>query len=153
MDKLLEQYFNELEKYSDLNNPDNDIPFSDIVDKIVLTKNPEAIPLLLKFCDDDMRCEYTSESLVSQIEYFEIEDYIPALLIELKSMFTRAPEYCDYFISRIMNSQRHLECLKQNIHLADKETLPKLLDNIESDKYRPDERRPIIIELRELVNK
>ncbi|MDR3224251.1 MAG: hypothetical protein LBT03_01550 [Holosporales bacterium] len=153
MDKLLEQYFKELEKYSDLNNPDNDMPFSDIVDKIVLTKNPEAIPLLLKFCDDDMRCEYTSESLVSQIEYFEIEDYVPALLTELKSMFVKASQYCKYFFYTIFNTPDCLNCLKQNIHLADKETLLKLLDNIESDKYRPDERRPIITELRGLVNK
>jgi hypothetical protein len=46
-----------------------------------------------------------------------------------------------------------MSILKQNIHLADKETMLKLLDNMEQDKYCPEEHKPIIKELRELVDK
>jgi hypothetical protein len=117
----------------------------------VLAKNPEELPILLNFLDDNMHCEYTAETLALQIEYFEMDDYITSLLIELKNIFAKASEYCGVLINRLLNSKKHLQCLKQNIHLADKDTMLKLLDNMENDKYCPEEHKPIIKELRALV--
>jgi hypothetical protein len=153
MDSTLQKYFEELKQYSDLSNPDNDMPFADIIDKIVSTGNADAVPLLLKFVDDNTNCEYTYESWSTWIESFDAEKYIPALLIELKDVFLRAPDHCEYFFYTIFNTTGYLEYLKLNIYLADKETMLILLDNIGNDKGCLKEHKPIIKELRELVNK
>jgi hypothetical protein len=43
MNKTLRKYFKELEKYKDLSNLENEMPFVDIVDKISFTEDLEAI--------------------------------------------------------------------------------------------------------------
>jgi hypothetical protein len=153
MDITLQKYFKELEKYSDLSNPDNDMLFADIVDKIVAVGNPDVITRLLQFIDDNTNCEYTYESWSVWIESFDTEDYVPKLLMLLKDIFLKAPDHCEYFFYTIFNTKDCLECLKQNLHLADKTTLLKLLNNMWNDKNCLMEHKPIIAELRELVNK
>jgi hypothetical protein len=151
MNEILQNYFRELEQYSDLSDMDNELRFAEIVDKIALTRNPKAIPLLLRWLDDNSNSEdIAMQGLANRIESFGKKEYIPALLTELKNTFIRAPQECSCFFYRIFNSPQHLLVLKENIHLADRGTLLKLFNYMEND--RPS-RKQIIAELRELVNK
>jgi hypothetical protein len=152
MDETLRKYFKELEQYRDLSSIENEMRFSEIIDKIVLTKDPEVLPLLLKYFDDDSDSEDIAMQVLKHgIESFEIEDYISALLKELSSMLIRAPQECNSLFYRIFNGKKYLAYLKENVHLADKETLLKLLDNIENDEPL-EQHKPIIAELRKLAN-
>jgi hypothetical protein len=151
MDETLRKYFRELEQYSDLSKDENEIPFAEVLDKIVLTENPEAIPLLLKYFDDDSDSTFAMETLKCRVEDFPRDDYIPAFLKNMKSMYIEAKDWCYVLLSRIMNNPRGFFYLKNNIHLGDKETLLEMFDYMEKDKYRP-ERGPKIAELRKLLN-
>lgn len=147
MNGILKQYLEELAKYGDLQNMDNDIPFMEVVGKIVELQDPEAIPYLLDYLDDDMKCEYTSEEIQNAIESFEDRFYVPCLLKKLKDLLPKAKDLCEYFFWAIFNTPETLEVLKENIHLADKESILTLLDYIQSEN-----KKPIIEKLRRIVN-
>jgi hypothetical protein len=152
MDEVLRKYFEELEQCSDLSNMDNELRFAEIVDKIALTRDSDAIPLLLRlFKDDNAGEDIAMQRLQHGIESFPISDYIPVLLTELKNIFVKASDSCCCFFYAIFNTEECLDFLKKNVFLADKETFLMLLDNMENDE--PLERhKPIIAELRRLAN-
>jgi hypothetical protein len=144
---------NEAEKLKELSNfkTKEDVKeFEFILSNIIKDQNPEYIPILLSLLDDNSNFSGVMFSIIQTVESYTADVYTLYLLKNI-NIFYKAPDYCNELFCRILNSQQHLQCLKQNIHLADKETMLRLLDNMENDKYCPEEHKPIIKELRELV--
>jgi hypothetical protein len=84
-----------------------------------ITKDPDAIPLLLRLLDDNSNSEdIAMQRLAYGIESFHEKDYIPALPMELKKIFARALQECSYFFYRIFNTPQLPIVLKENMHFA-----------------------------------
>ena len=153
MNDRIKQYFKELDKYRNLSTIDDELMFSAITEEIIKMKEPETIPLLLDYFDDNIRAgDITFQHLENDMDYFNPSDYIPCLLIHLKNMIKKAMNESGYLLSHLFNFPEKLKILKENIHLADKESLLKLLNYLEEDDC-PKPHKPIIAELRKMVNK
>lgn len=125
--------------------------FMELVDQIPLIENPDYLPYLIEFLDDDCYIEGVNETLLNDIEYSPAQQYVPYLLDKLKDFYTKARNQFKYLFWTIFNTSEDFEVLKKNIHLADKETLLKLLDDIYKDKYSLPEHKEAIQELRKLL--
>jgi hypothetical protein len=142
---------NKLDQLSSFNTNDEIMEFLDIISDIAENGDVAYLPKLFDFLEDEPDLVDVRDSIMMIIERYPISIYIPYLLSNLKMKFTTIPECCEIFVSRLLHKGQDILLLKQNIHLVDKETMLKLLDNLENDEYCPEVHKPIIKELRELV--
>jgi len=124
----------------------------EIAKEIVETKEQGYLPFLFVFLQDDPEFIVVRDSVMRAIECYTDQIFVDYILENLKYYYEKIPDCLLMFFWVIFNTPDCLKILKQNIHLADKETLLKLLNNMEQDKYCPPEHKPIIAELRELIN-
>ena len=126
--------------------------FLEIIQTIATLNDPDYLPFLFAFLQDDPEYVDVRDSIMFVIEGYPLEIYVTYLLKALKNQFIRTPWLCEILISRLLNTELDKNCLKKYIYLADKETMLKILDNKEINKYCPEQHKPIIAELRSLVN-
>jgi hypothetical protein len=130
----------------------NDVmEFLDIIGNIATNGDVSYLPVLSGFLSDKPDLIDVRDSIMMAIETYTDYDYVTYLLTELETILIKIPRCTIMFFWTIFNTTSCLQVLKQNIHLAAKETILKLLKNMENDKYCPDKHKPIIRELRELV--
>lgn len=127
--------------------------FLELLGKMELVGNPDYLPYLLEFLDDECYIDGINETLLSNIEGFDANYLVPNLLKSLKDIYGRASEQCEYLFWTIFNTPEALKVLKKNIHLADKETLLKLLDIMYEDKYSLSKHRSVINKLRDILER
>ena len=126
--------------------------FLEILQEIATTNDPDYLPFLFAFLQDDPEYIDVRDSIMLVIEGYPLNIFCQFVMNNLKSLCIRIPDCIATSVFQILNTANHVFILKQNIHLADKETMMKLLDNMEKDKYCPEQHRPIIAELRSIVN-
>ncbi|MBR1479635.1 MAG: hypothetical protein IJ599_01920 [Alphaproteobacteria bacterium] len=125
--------------------------FLELIGKMELVGNPDYLPYLLEFLDDECYIDGVNETLLNNIEGFDANYLVPTLLKSLKDIYGRASNQCKYLFWTIFNDPECLDVLKKSIHLADKKTLLKLLDIICENKYSLPEHRIIVSELRDIL--
>jgi hypothetical protein len=141
-----------INKLADFKNKGEVLEFEELIYQIARDEKIEYLPFLFSLMkDNDTYGEEITDNVMRAIEMFPNEIYVKYLLINLRKELTRIPDCCEIFFHHLLNADNDKIFLKQNIHLADKDTMLKLLDNMENDKYCPEEHKPIIKELRELV--
>jgi hypothetical protein len=140
-----------LNKLSSFNSNNEVIEFLKIIEDIAETGNEEYLSVLFGYLSDQPDLIDVRDSIMMSIELYSDYTYVLYLLQNLEEILLRIPRCTIMFFWTIFNTPDCLKCLKQHIHFADSEMVLKLLDNMENDKYCPEEHKPIIKELRELV--
>jgi methionine synthase II (cobalamin-independent) len=142
----LEELYKKLEEYNDFDSDqENCEKFLDIVDEILSKNDPSTIPELLKYFDDDSDYSWVLTSIRKAIEHFDQESYINAILCNLDFLVIGAVRWADEIVNSIFNTESDKEYFRQNMHLADKESLLKLFDIMEEESSH---HRELIAELR-----
>jgi hypothetical protein len=145
MTELVELY-KKLEQYSHFEEDEENYErFLDTVDAIVLKNDPSAIPELLKYLDDQCEYDYVQDHLTGALETFNAEDYVLGLLKNFQMCILKAQNWIDCLCNRIFNDPSYLIIFRQNMHLADKESLLKLFKIMEEESPH---HRQLIQELR-----
>ena len=143
------QKLQDLGKYSQMATEKDITMFGLTAYELAGTKDPEILASLIDIFDDD--CEYPEVmySLVHAIETYPDNLYVVSVLFKVKD-FVKYPEWFGRLVCRIINDKECLKLFKQNIHLADKTKLLELFDVLyeESEAHRP-----VIEELRKLIEK
>lgn len=127
-----------LEQYRHLDEQENLESFVLLIKKIVKLKNPDDIPTLLSFFSDKSEYVDVMQFLLTELEEYPPEDYIPKLFESLPVILIQAPEWLVTIVMRMFNNEYCLEVFKKNIKLAPMESMLKLLDLIgtESKKHK-----------------
>ena len=149
--KKLEKLYKQLELYSNFDEGDNDEKFLNTADKIVEIRDPNSMPALLKYFDDNER-SWVLESfkgIIKSSRYLNEKLFAKTILKNIHIMIPHAKEWAEGFLYIILNEKECLKTLKQNMHLADKTSLTQLFDLIYEES---EEHRPIIDELRTILN-
>lgn len=147
----LNELYDKLEIYSkNFNDWDSIEKFSKIAREIVSYGDINSFPILLKYFDDNDDTDFVLEDLSDAIEGYDGEKYIKGILQNLSIMFPKAKIWARGLIVVCLNSPEDLEILKANLHLAEKEKLLEILDMI---YQRTEKHRPVIEELRNLIEK
>ena len=149
--RKLDKLYKKLDQYSDFNETDNDEIFLNIVDKIIIFKNPNSLKVLLKYFNDE-ESSWVLEILKGMIKsssYLSDQNFVKEIISNLYILFPHAKEWARSFLYIIFNEANCYQILRENIHLADPKLLNELLDLMweESEHHRPQ-----IEELRKLVN-
>ena len=130
----------------------NDVDeFLELIDQLDTATNPEYLPYLFEFLQDDCDIEGADEAMRLAIEDAPARYFVPSLLKNLTKIYNKAPNQCECLFWTVFNTSECFVELKQNIHLADKETLLKVIQDIENDEPLP-EHVKAIKELRELLD-
>lgn len=152
--KTLEQLYQDLELYKDFNVGDNVEDFLDTTDEIILRKDRESIPILLKYFDDENDCHWAFVSLSSAMEYYESEVYVCGILTGLPVLMKKAPEFASDFFNIIVFTEDCREFLKRHLDLAPKRDLLSVIESLEKYYDAPSKEgsRKTIQEIKEIIN-
>lgn len=136
---MQENIIKKLESYRPLDYQKDLKGFVLLVKKVVQLRNPEDIPVLLSFFTDDSEYMDVMQFLLTDLEDYPAEKYIPKLLESLPCMLNQAPQWLVTIVMRMFNNEYSLEIFKKNIKLTPKESMLNLLNliQIESEKYKP----------------
>lgn len=126
--------------------------FMELIYEIIESNDMGYLPYLFKFFQELHNVEGIGETLKNIIETHPADIYVTYLLRTLKEQYQKIHDECKYMFWGIFNDLEYFEVLKKNIHLADRETLLKLLNDIYEDKYSLPEHKTIVNELRKLLN-
>jgi hypothetical protein len=107
---------------------------------------------------DDWPCEGIIYPLIHAVESFEAVFYAKTFLETLKDSYNHAPESMEWLFIRMINHDLYLEIIRENVHLADKETFLALLGDrelgaLKNNASSAERHIQIIAELRSLINK
>ncbi|MDR0740696.1 MAG: immunity 30 family protein [Puniceicoccales bacterium] len=123
-----------------------------IAEKDKTEEDEKLLPDLFLLFDDAWTSDGIIYPLLHAVESFEVTFYTKTFLKTLKDSYGHAPESMEWLFIGMMNHDLALEVIKENIHLADKETFLALLDFFENDEPLLEYHKQIIAELRVLVN-
>ena len=131
MDKLIVDQLNGIKS---LDNCDDMSEFVELFKKSVNSKDVRYIPILLSFFDDDSEYQDVMQFMVTELEEFIPEDYIPVLLTQIENMLKKSPEWLITIFMRILNDDNCVEILKESITgIDDQEHIKKLFKLIEQE--------------------
>jgi hypothetical protein len=145
MTELVELY-KKLEQYSHFEeDEENWEHFVDTFDAIVSKGDPASIPELLKYLDDQCEYDYVQGHLIRALETFSDEVYVISIIKNICNLLVKSSYLCVDIIKRILNNNNCLSIFRENMHLADKESLLKLFKIMEEESPH---HRELIRELR-----
>jgi hypothetical protein len=150
MRKTLQELYIDLDKYKDFDEKNNSEKFLDTIDEIVSFQDPESIPIIIQYFDDDSEYGWVMESMSGVIEHFEPFQYVTNLLKNIQLFEEKALEWLSILFNRIFNDNSYLNLFRQNMHLAPKESLLKLFDLMQKESPH---HRELIKELRSELEK
>lgn len=132
--KTLKELYDDLEKFKNFDEdesyPEN---FLNIVDEIVLRKDPSSIPMLLSYFDDDSEYSWVMTSIRKGIEKYPMEDYIMSLILNINTKKNHYNMWADELFNSIFNNDTDLNFFRKNMHLADKASLLEIFDVMEKE--------------------
>jgi hypothetical protein len=102
--------------------------FGQIMESSISEEDARFLPDLFLLFDDDWTSEGIIYPLLHAVELFEVTFYVKTFLETLKDSYGHAPESMEWLFIRMLNDDSYLKVIKENIHLADKETFLALLD-------------------------
>ncbi len=114
--------------------------FEDVLARIWELGNPDCIPELVKFFDDNAEFYEMMFSIIHLIETFEDTSYVKGIIKSLPDFWNQSPEWASTIHIRILNSE-HIRNLYLNeirdIEFEKKNVLIKLLESIneENEKF------------------
>lgn len=147
--KNYQKKLDDIKKYVKMESEEDMRLFDITAYELAESKDLHIFNQLVGLFDDD--CEYPEImfSLVHSLETYPKQDYVCGVLQNAEN-FSKCPEWYTTLIYGILNSETCLEILKNNLHLAKKEHLQEIFDSIYMES---EEHRPIIDELKEILNK
>lgn len=144
-----QQKLENLKRYAKMETEEDIKLFEITAYELAETKDPEILKELIDIFDDE--CEYPEVmySLVHAIETYPSDVYVKGVMLKIKN-FLSYLEWYKTLVYGILNHGKCLQLFKENVHLADQDKLLELLDIMyqESEAHRP-----VIDELRKLINK
>ncbi|MFJ4048251.1 Imm30 family immunity protein [Pseudomonas hunanensis] len=111
---------NQLHKYSQLESNTAIDEFTDTLKKMALTGDRQYIPETLSYLDDESEHVDVMKDIVGMAESFNVEDYIKAVLDSTISLAEKSPDWLDYIIYRITNSEQYTAAYKNILQLHSK---------------------------------
>lgn len=102
----------ELKKHSKLNSQADIKCFSDIVQKMALTKENKYIAVILSYLDDDSEHIDLMKLLIGMAESFNSADYVQSVLDMTETLNTFAPDWLEHITYRITNSESYSNTYK-----------------------------------------
>ena len=133
INNILKVLHNDLERYKNFEQNDNADKFLNTIDQIVSFQDPQSIPVIIGYFDDQSEYSWVLESMSKAIEHFNKIAYVPTLLKNINLFELRAQEWATILFFRILNDPTYLSLFSQNMHLAPKESLLKLFDLMEEE--------------------
>jgi hypothetical protein len=133
MRKTLQELYIDLDKYKDFDEKNNSEKFLDTIDEIVSFQDPESIPIIIKYFDDNSEYGWVMESMSKSIEHFEDSQYVTNLLKNIRLFEEKAIEQLLILCFSIFNHNNCLNIFRQNMDLASKKSLLKLFDLMEKE--------------------
>lgn len=100
----------QLHKYSHLESSTAIDGFTDTLKKMALSGDKQYIPEILSYLDDESEHIDIMKDIIGIAESFRIEDYIRAVLDSTMTLTKKSPDWLDYIIYRITNSE---QCIKE----------------------------------------
>ena len=144
-----QQKLENLKRYAKMETEEDMKLFEITLKDFLVNKDHKVLEELIEIFDDNCENPEIMHNLVQVIENYPPEIYVEVLSYKIKD-FKKYPEWFTLLLYHIFNSAIHLELLKKHIHLADRDKLLELLDIM----YQESEvHRPVIDELRKLINK
>lgn len=137
----LNSYINNLKHVSDkLHDSSHIQDFEQILADILKLNDPNCIPELIKFLDDETDFDEVMFSIIHTIEFFEDESYVSGVIKSLPDFFIKSPRWASIIHMRILNSQSTLDAFTKEIRTATKskrEAVEKLLEkiNLKSERF------------------
>ena len=143
--------YQKLEKYKYFDkDPKNCERFLEVVDEIVLRKDPDSISILVKYFDDKSDYSWVLESLRCAIESYPDNIYVEKILENFDNMWVAATECTQDLFYMILNNPQTFLILKE---LIIKKTPGNLCELLEKIKLESPHHSPLIEELKcELIN-
>ena len=138
--------FARLKNLVQMKTPDDIKKFEAVVWKLAEKEDVTTLSKLIDLFDDKCPFPEVMYSLVHAIEQIPKELYVPTVITKIKTGVKDFPFWIDCLVNRIFNDQNYLNIFRQNMHLADKESLLKLFDLM--DKESP-HHKELITELRQ----
>ncbi len=123
----LKSLYQSLEEYKDFSsNSENCEKFLEVVGKIVSKKDPNSLPVLLKYFDDESDYSWVMTSLRKFLESYPPREYVMAILKNLEFLVLSAIMYSDEILNSILNSEIHKEIFIANYRKASRKYLEQL---------------------------
>lgn len=145
MIKNLNNLYKKLEDYSDFGTDENTQKFLDTVDELVILGDPCSIGQIIHYFDDESDYGWVFQSTIRTMENFDDCDYVQKILENIAILMKKASGLAWEIVVRILNNNNCQAIFRQNIHLADKDSLLKLFDLMEKESPHHTE---LIAELR-----
>lgn len=102
----------ELKKHSKFKSQADVKCFSDIVQKMALTKDNKYISVILSYLDDDSEHIDLMKVLIGMAESFNSADYLQSVLDMTETLNKLAPDWLEYITYRITNSEAYTNTYK-----------------------------------------
>jgi hypothetical protein len=131
-EKTLTELYQDLVVYKDFSSSENNVElFQETVAKILNLKELSSIKKILLFFKDDSIYEWVFEGIIRGIENrFSDEDYVTEILKNFYILDPQAVELGSSIIIRILNHNDCRTLFLNYIHLAQSDSLIKILDYI-----------------------
>ncbi len=114
----LDSLYKKLQKYEDFDmDPENYEKFLEIVDEILLRKNPECVEILLNYLIKLENIDFVGEMLLNNILYFikKHESAVDILARKLPDLLNFSPERCEDLFSIFLNDRANYASFLQMI--------------------------------------
>jgi len=133
----------------DFSSPQKVDRFEEILFSIKTDKQKDLsiLPELYEFFSDEID-DYIIFALIHTVESFPEPKSTQCFLENIEKIYSRSEEWTTVLFLRIINNEKSLKILKDNLHFGNKETLLKIICNILRDKYCNEKQRKIASELK-----
>lgn len=102
---MINELISKLRNYQDFHVNKNILKFEEVLHDLSATNDPEIIPLLLSFFDDECEFPEVMFSIIHTIEIFDDAQYVSQLLVALEEVWSRSPYWVKVIHFRILNSK------------------------------------------------
>jgi len=137
-----------LKQLSKMKTPEDINEFEKKIWTLAQTKNINVLTHLIDLFDDNCLYYEVMYSLVHAIETYNKNDYVNAVIKKIHDGIKNYKFWIDCLCNRIFNDLSYLAIFRQNMHLADKESLLKLFKIMEEESPH---HRQLIQELRKEI--
>lgn len=125
--------FETLKKLAKMETAEDIKEFEVLAWKLAKTGKTDVLNQLISLFDDNHPYQEVMFGLLHIIETYKDEEYVNSVLSNIKIGLNKYPEWACRIINRILNEDKCKKIFHNNMHLADRESLLKLFDLIDTE--------------------
>lgn len=127
-----------LKTYGRLNDRDDVMDFVEAAQEVITLQDERCISILLSHLDDESDYFDVMQFIVTELENFDPQVYVPILLKNIPNLLRKALQLLITIVIRMLNNQECIEVWKKNIKIYRSKEVKELLINIiqESNKHK-----------------